>query len=125
MFPDISFIISNPTQVKASNVFQVRDILGDCGGCDLNEISYISQFCHTIMGRYSGPHTFTYTKNNLLNTDKNCVTFCAPSTLYGLDPTRWSDFGTKSITDKHAKFYNIIGNSDGERIVEIGKIIGQ
>ena len=124
-YPDISFIVSNKTHVNANNVFMASDILGDCGGCDLNEISYLSQSCAVIMGRYSGPHTFTYIKQNLLNSEKKMISFCSPSDLYGRIPEKWSDFGTKDITtkDQHAQFFNIIGNDDKERVLEINKII--
>jgi hypothetical protein len=39
-------------------------------GCDLNEISYLSTFCNMIIGRGSGPQTFSITKRNLNDPDK-------------------------------------------------------
>ena len=40
------------------------------------EISYISTFCDVIIGRASGPHCFTHTKENLLNTKKTFISIC-------------------------------------------------
>jgi hypothetical protein len=43
--------------------------------CDLNEISYFSQFCDIIVGRNSGPFIFCLTKNNVFDPNKTFITF--------------------------------------------------
>ena len=42
---------------------------------DLNEISYLSLFCDTIIGRASGPYVFTQVKENLYNPNKTFLAF--------------------------------------------------
>jgi hypothetical protein len=126
-FPEVTFYISNKSNVEKKNVVYVSDLLGECGGCDLNEISYLSTKCDVSIGRYSGPHTFTYVKENLMNPDMKFITFSEPSNLYGNDPTKWSNFGVHMYLDKneHAQFFNVLKYSDNERILEICKIIGE
>lgn len=128
LFPDVDFYISNTiNNIERDNVFNVSDILGDCGGCDLNEISYLSTKCDILIGRYSGPHTFCYVKENLTNPSKKFITFSMPSTLYGPDPTKWSNMGVHMYLkeNERAKFYNIMDNDDDVRIKKICNIIGK
>lgn len=121
-FPDIAFYVTNKHTLDRPNVFYVSDITGDIG-CDLNEISYLSTKCNVIMGKYSGPATFTYTRQNLLDESKKFITFCPPSSLYGYNPLDWCDFGISKLTNEHAKFYNISTNNDEIRITEVCKIL--
>lgn len=55
--------------ISRNNVFYMSDIIQQ-EGCDLNEISYLSTFCNMIIGRGSGPQTFSITKRNLNDPDK-------------------------------------------------------
>lgn len=123
-FPDIAFYVTNKHTLDRPNVFYVNDITGDIG-CDLNEISYLSTKCNVIMGKYSGPHTFCYVRENLLNPQKTFVTFSPPSPLYGSDPSKWCDFGTSAITTsgEHANFCNIPENNDEIRISRVCEIL--
>lgn len=124
-FPEITFYITNKSNVINDNIVYVTDIIGEME-CDLNEISYLSLFCDILIGRNSGPHTFCYTSDNLLNIEKKFISFSPPSSLYGGVPEKWIDFGVKAITDKSecAQFFNIVKISDKERVFEICKIIG-
>lgn len=105
-FPDVLFFITNGSSHIGNNVMEAEMLVGS--GSNLNEISYLSTKCDVIIGRYSGPHTFTYVKENLLNPDKTFITFCPSSPLYGKWPELWCDMGVSQLTDKHAKFVNII-----------------
>jgi hypothetical protein len=123
-FPDVSFYVSNKSDVEASNIVYVNDITGDIGN-DMNEISYISTKCKVIIGRNSGPNTFCFVKENLLNPNKIFITFAPPSNLYGLIPEKWADFGVSALTtsDKRAQFFNIPENDNTTRFSKIFDIL--
>lgn len=124
LYPNIHFFVTNKATLESPNISYVSDITGDIGN-DLNEISYLSTRCDCIIGRYSGPHTFTYVRENLLNPKKMFVTFSPPSSLYGMTPEKWSDFGIQSLTtpDEHAQFFNIPENDDGIRVSKLWTIL--
>jgi hypothetical protein len=42
---------------------------------DLPEISYLSTFCSTLIGRNSGPHVFTQVKSNVMDENKKLLSF--------------------------------------------------
>ena len=72
---DVTFLITNKTNINADNVFYTGDVIGDVGGCDLNEIGYISSVCDVIVGRSSGPFTFAQNKITLDDSSKTFVSF--------------------------------------------------
>ena len=43
---------------------------------DLNEIAYLSTLCSIIIGRTSGPYTFSIIEKNVINPDKTFICFC-------------------------------------------------
>ena len=43
---------------------------------DLNEIAYISTLCSIIIGRTSGPYTFSIIEENVMNPEKTFICFC-------------------------------------------------
>jgi hypothetical protein len=64
-YPDVDFLISNNDGSIATrqNVIFCTDIINNPETiCDLNEISYISTHCDLIVGRSSGPYTFSVVK---------------------------------------------------------------
>jgi hypothetical protein len=124
-YPNIAFYVSNKTNIYRDNVKYVPDILGECGGCDLNEISYLSTKCKILIGRNSGPHTYSYVLENILSPNKTFISFSPPSGLYGKDPDKWIDFGCSKFLekDKIAKFKNVIEYDDQNRIRAVMKII--
>jgi hypothetical protein len=75
-FSNLNFIVTNPTNVKNHNIFNLKDFIQTTGS-DLIECAYISQFCRYIVGRSSGPYTFSIMKENLLDSNKNfiCLSF--------------------------------------------------
>ena len=76
-YPDITFICSNNIENKNANknVIMAKDIIKKNNNeSDLNEISFLSSKCKCVIGRSSGPYTFSLTKENILNTKFIC--FC-------------------------------------------------
>lgn len=124
-YPNIVFYVSNKTNVYRDNIKCVPDILGECSGCDLNEISYLSTKCKILIGRNSGPHTYSYVLENILNPNKTFISFSPPSNLYGANPDEWIDFGTAKFLEPNtiAKFKNVIEFNDSDRIKTVIKII--
>ncbi len=126
IFLEKTFYISNKDDnypiINKENVIYIDDITKNIE-CNLNEISYISTKCDYIIGRNSGPHTFSYTKSNMLDENKSFISFSSNSYLYG-KPGNWIDFGISKLTDKHAKFHNIDSTDYAERLKILIKIIG-
>lgn len=73
-FNHITFITTQEINAGISNVISSSDII-QLNGCDLNEISYLSTFCNTIIGRNSGPFTFSCNKENMMDRGKVLVCF--------------------------------------------------
>ena len=72
-FPKVIFVITSKLDLDYTNLFFSSNITGN--GFDLNEISYLSLFADTIIGRSSGPYVFTQVKENLMNPDKKFMAF--------------------------------------------------
>lgn len=101
VFPDINFVVSNRLkQIDAPNVIFAEDIIGPTDDNNLYEISYLSTFCDTIIGRSSGPYSFSITKDNV-NT-KKFICMC----------TNWTDAWflpeTKNISWTNATDLNFL-----------------
>jgi hypothetical protein len=73
-YKDMQFILTQDSDLRRDNIFYTSEIT-KTEGCDLNEISYLSEFCDVIVGRASGPACFTHTKNNFFNKEKVMVAF--------------------------------------------------
>ena len=63
---NICFIATHKFDTDRKNIHFTQDIIGS-DDCDLNEISYISNHCELIVGRSSGPFSFSCTKYNMMN----------------------------------------------------------
>ncbi|KKM10943.1 hypothetical protein LCGC14_1721570 [marine sediment metagenome] len=74
-FPNIHFILTTSTNVKNENVHLTSNIINADDRFDLNEISYLSTFTDTIVGRSSGPHIFSSTYENYLDENKAFLSF--------------------------------------------------
>lgn len=72
-YKNYSFILTNYSNINKSNIYYTNDIINISS--DLNEISYLSNYCDIIVGRGSGPYTFSITNVNLLNPDKTFISF--------------------------------------------------
>lgn len=71
---DTCFIATHKFDSDRKNIHFTQDIIG-VDDCDLNEISYISNHCDLIVGRSSGPFSFSCTKHNMQNPDKTFLCF--------------------------------------------------
>lgn len=74
-FPDIIFLVTSLTDTVMDNIFFTSDVIRANNGFDLNEISYLSLFCDTHIGRNSGPHVFAQVKKNWLDPNKATLSF--------------------------------------------------
>ena len=74
-YPDKCFIVTHPIYLLKPNIYCTDDIISTKWGFDLNEISYISTFCSTLIGRNSGPHVFSQVKRNVMDSSKKLVSF--------------------------------------------------
>lgn len=74
--PSALFIVTNPEmrQFFGNNVIFSCDIT-DVEGCDLPEIAVLSSHCDVIVGRGSGPYSFSLTRANLTDPSKTFVCF--------------------------------------------------
>lgn len=76
-YPNLLFLLTNKYEpiLKKHNIFYTKDIIM-IEENDLNENAYLSTFCDIIVGRASGPYTFSYIKENLNNKNKKFICFC-------------------------------------------------
>jgi hypothetical protein len=75
-FPQITFLLTNPGTIKIqkNNVFYCEEIINSPIKInDLNEISYISTRCKLIVGRSSGPYSFSITEKNVPGKKFVCI----------------------------------------------------
>lgn len=73
-YPKIDFVVTHKINLIESNLFATDEIIGS-NVCDLNEISYLSLFCDTLIGRNSGPHVFAQVKENWMDETKALLSF--------------------------------------------------
>ena len=73
-FKDIVFVVTDDCP-EYPNVFRSKDITKTVDGFDLNEISYLSLFADTIIGRPTGPFVFCQNMDNCMNKDKKVLGF--------------------------------------------------
>lgn len=73
-YPKIDFIFTDSSNriTDRENIKYTDDIINTSDG-DLNEISYLSTFCDTIIGRSSGPYSFSHIKENLNDINKSYI----------------------------------------------------
>ena len=72
--PNIDFIVTHRYPTTKTNVYFTENII-QVDSCDLNEISYLSLRCDIIVGRASGPSTFTNVPEIIFNPLKTVVGF--------------------------------------------------
>jgi len=86
-FPNKKLICTRKFHATSENILFTDDIIGDRSGHDMNEISYLSTFVDTIIGRNSGPFIFMHTYDNLQDKNKKFLAFgdvignCLPTYL--------------------------------------------
>ena len=74
-YSDILFIVTEPSGVMRKNIHYTGDIIKSEDGFDLNEISYLSLFTDTFIGKPAGPFVFAQNKLNMLNDKKALLAF--------------------------------------------------
>jgi hypothetical protein len=74
--PETLFLVTNEEthRFSGANVIGTRTIICRTD-CDLPEVAYLSGFCDVIIGRGSGPYSFSLLSENLLSPDKTFVCF--------------------------------------------------
>jgi len=118
-YPDILFLISNMKEhIQKNNIIYCNNIMSHTS--NLNEISYLSKFCNIIVGRLSGPQSFSTVHDNLLDPNKKFITFIRT----GINGYMFGDgsFGVTSVLPegKRAKFIHT-DNFEFENIVNVIK----
>jgi hypothetical protein len=88
-YPNYLAITTHKIDSSLENIKYSGDIIQN-EGQDLYEISHLSEFCDLIVGRSSGPFTFTNTKKNFFDPSKKFLCFGASDKVswnypYGLD----------------------------------------
>ena len=74
--PGIEFLCTNKVNVVRDNVKFTSDMIDSSEtGCDLPEISCLSETCNVIVTNCSGPGTFVMTRRNFLDHSKTIVQF--------------------------------------------------
>jgi hypothetical protein len=71
---DISFFLTQGCSWEMENVYHISKYTNQVG-FDLNEVSYVSTFCDTLIGRNSGPHVYTQVKKNVMDAEKKLLSF--------------------------------------------------
>jgi len=120
-FKDVLFIVTNKmkkeplyTKDNITHFYKIANINDN----DLNEIGYLSTFCDVIVGRFSGPQSFSYVKENLLNPSKTFITITDGNKYF-----KDTSFGVTDLVPKHerAKFIHYTGIDENEIVKVIGR----
>lgn len=88
-YPNILFILTNPSGIveRINNAFFFEDLFPNLRGvCNLNEISFLANYCKVIIGRASGPFTFCMTTDKVSDISKTLISF---STIGGYVNSRF------------------------------------
>lgn len=106
-YPNDTFIATHSFETNLSNIKFTYEIFRMSN--DLLEISYLSKFCNTIIGKNSSPSTYTNTRSNLLDPSKHFVCFSHnenDTLYYGLDCTSQSTFSNTTDQIEAAHIIN-------------------
>jgi hypothetical protein len=105
---DVLFILTENINLINDNVKYTSNITNIIP--DLLEIGYISEFCDVIVGSSSGPHEFSKTKTNTLDSKKTFVYLqnsCPPYNFHKLSKSKWLHTSDYSINN----LYSIINKA--------------
>ena len=106
-FTNIIFLVTNQTNVSNNNIIETKNILKFN---NLFEISHLSKFCDIIIGRSSGPYSFSLIRENIFNDKIKYISICSDEGLV--------DFGLKHYANKN-KFNYINSNLNDEEILKL------
>lgn len=73
--PEVHFICTNEVEAELPNIKYTSEIIQNTDSCDLQEISYLSTFCDSIIGKNSGPFVFCETYDNYMDASKKFFSF--------------------------------------------------
>jgi hypothetical protein len=73
-FPDHRFLVTDRVNVQKPNVQYSEDVLDGTVG-NLNQISYITHSAVLIIGKNSGPFTYSHTRENMENPRQTFMCF--------------------------------------------------
>lgn len=74
LYPEITFYVTDKININKSNIIFTSDITNNLP--DLLEISYISTKCNIIIGRGSGPYSFSILYENIKDESKIFLGLC-------------------------------------------------
>jgi hypothetical protein len=74
-----NFLITHEFDTDLPNVYFTDHYTGEVG-FDLNEVSFMSLFCDTLIGRNSGPHVYTQVRQNEDESEKKLLSFTYQAT---------------------------------------------
>jgi hypothetical protein len=74
IFKDKSFLVTAKLNIENPNVVYTDDLFGSSTG-NLNQISYLSTKSKFIIGKNSGPFTYSHVRENILDHNKFLISF--------------------------------------------------
>lgn len=114
--PNTTFIISNNDNVSLpSNCIYAANIIKKTTRSDLNEISFLSTHCDSIIGKASGPFTFALTQQNLFERNVKFICF---SNLVPLPP---NDFWINEFLRDKVKYsakFTVSNESNPDQVIK-------
>lgn len=115
-FTNTLFISTNRfLSTKPNNVFFFEDLFPSLRGINnLNEISFLANYCKTVVGKASGPFTFCMTTDKISDPSKSIISFSMLGAIKDPDPrAQWGAGGYHNI---------FIGNYMSDKIKYIADI---
>jgi hypothetical protein len=106
-YPEKIIFVTDKTSVVADNVVNAN-VWVKKDSCNLNEISYLSNWCSVIIGRSSGPFCFSQTKINLKDESKVFVALVKSSNIQDAHWIDMKKYGFKN----HARQISINSNDN-------------
>lgn len=106
-FTNKILLVTNETNLNNKNIIKTNIVTKNN---TLFEISYLSKFCNYIIGRSSGPYSFSLIKENIFNNKLKYISICSSEDLV--------DFGLKKFTHKN-KFNYINSNLNDDEILNL------
>jgi hypothetical protein len=98
-YKDKLFVTTHPLPEKKDNLFSSDFVIKSKEPFDLTELSYLSLYCNTIIGRNSGPFVYAQVKENWFDPNKVFMSFTYTkiASTFVLSPQvkakkYWSDF---------------------------------
>lgn len=114
MYPHDNFICTEKFDTDINNIYFTQDIFNMQN--DLNEISYLSTHCDTIIGKNSGPFMFTHVKDNINNRNKIFLAMShniSDCYTYHMKNLPCSYYFTSNESSVESNIYNIVSRSHG------------